>query len=149
MSVGFLAMLSGWPCVYSEELRQPQAIELAETFILENGYTDAPREEIKERLDFESLEWMVDRQQLLQQRFDSLRREAIGIRPRRRGGPGWSVAFAFVHHGAHRCRVVTMNPDGTQIRIEHVDGLTLGFLGFGNESVHGFIIKVQRERADL
>ena len=130
----FLLILPSSICV-AGELSKSDAIEIAEKFILENGYTDAPSNQIKEDLDYESIEWANDQNELLNQRFNQLKSSAIGIKKGRKGGePGWSVAFDIVDAKSNNnCRVVTMNLDGTDIRVEHVDGKRPAFIGFDIE----------------
>ena len=71
---------------------------------------------------------------MLGQRHNTLRPKAIGAKRGRRGDKdGWSIAFDYataVRGGRDSCRVVTMNSDGSNIRIEHVDGIRSYFAGF-------------------
>ena len=121
---------------WSASLSKEEAIQTAERFVLENGYTNAPREKVKEQLDHESIEMIVEgkeaREQLLVARVDTLKPKAIGIRKGRKGGSdGWSVAFEYTNSSLNNtCRVVTMNSDGTSMRVEHVDGILSFFKGF-------------------
>ena len=121
---------------WSASLSKEEAIQTAERFVLENGYTNAPRETVKAQLDHESIEMIVEgkeaREQLLAARVDTLKPKAIGIRRGRKGGSdGWSVAFEYTNQSLNdTCRVVTMNLDGTKIRVEHVDGILSFFKGF-------------------
>jgi len=116
----------------AESLTKDQAIALAERFVLENGYTNAPNSKIKRDLDFESIEWAGSREQLLQLRFNTLMPKAIGIkRINLRFPDGWSVAFDYTDPtSSHSCRVVTMKSDGTEMRVEHQDGIRSHFMGF-------------------
>src|SRR5438093_13077763 len=41
-------------------LSKEEAIQTAERFVLENGYTNAPREKVKAQLDHESIEMIVE-----------------------------------------------------------------------------------------
>lgn len=117
---------------YAEEITKRQAIETAELFILQNGYTDAPPDQIKDNLDYETIELQYNREDMLKFRFNTLKRKAIGVKRGRKGSnPGWSVAFDYVEERTPNvCRVVTMNPDGSEIRVEHVDGIRSYFIGF-------------------
>ena len=121
---------------WSGSLSKEEAIQIAERFVLENGYTNAPREKVKVQLDHESIEVIVEgkeaREQLLAARVDTLKPKAIGTRRGRKGGSdGWSVAFEYTHPSLNdTCRVVTMDLDGTNIRVEHVDGILSFFKGF-------------------
>jgi len=115
-------------------LSQQAAIALAEKFVLENGYTSAGPDRIKRELDPESIEWTEDRAETLRDRHDTLQPRAIGARSGRRGGAGgWSIAFDYtarIEGARDACRVVTMDADGTNIRVEHVDGMRQAFAGF-------------------
>lgn len=114
------------------DLTKEQSVVLAEKFILENGYTDAPAGALKETLDNESIEWVASRDGLLKERFNSLGKKAIGAKSGRKNqNKGWSVAFDYVNTQYQAsCRVVTMNLDGSDIRLEHVDGSREFFAGF-------------------
>jgi len=118
----------------SEPLSQAAAVEAAERFVVQNGYTDAPVTQAKERLEHESIEWSNDRAKLLSARFNSLKAKAIGLRHGRKGSPhGWSVAFDYKVPTTGEeavCRVVTMAEDGSEPRMEHVDGFRSYFSGF-------------------
>lgn len=124
-----------WPASLSKE----EAIQTAERFVLENGYTNAPREQVKAQLDHESIELIGEgkdtREKLLAQRVDTLKPKAIGIRKGRKGGrDGWSVAFEYREPSLNdTCRVVTMNLDGTDMQVEHVDGILSRFKGYDIE----------------
>lgn len=134
----FLALLTPCESALGQVLSQKAAVALAERFVVRNGYTDAPPDQVKHDLDFESIEFAENREAMLRQRRNTLRPRAIGVRRGRRSSKsGWSVAFDFVESiDANRgsCRVVTMDSDGSNIRIEHVDGLRKFFVGF-NEPV--------------
>lgn len=107
---------------------------LAEQFVAENGYTRAKPDRIKQRLDFEPIERAESRSEMLLQRHNTLQPKAIGAKVGRKGSSvGWSIAFAYssqVRGGQDSCRVVTMNADGSDIRVEHVDGVRAHFAGF-------------------
>jgi hypothetical protein len=118
------------------DLSKDMAILRAEAFIAENGYTDSPPAQIKKVLDLESTEWANKSDEIQRQRFNTLNRHAIGIRRSRRGeSDGWSIAFDYTNSSVTRenCRVVTMNPDGTSIRVEHQDGIRKFFAGFDSK----------------
>jgi hypothetical protein len=118
----------------SESISRGAAVEAAERFVVQNGYTDASATQVKERLDPESLERSMDRAKLLSARFNTLKPKAIGLRHARRGRPqGWSVAFDYMDPPTKDvavCRVVTMAEDGSEARMEHVDGFRSYFSGF-------------------
>lgn len=96
-----------------------------------NGYTDVNESELKEKLDYESIERISSRDQLLKLRFNTLKPKAIGARG---GEKAWSVGFDYMvaaTSGDRRvCRVVTMKGDGAEIRMEHKDGFRDAFEGF-------------------
>ncbi|WP_431475565.1 hypothetical protein [Massilia eburnea] len=117
----------------SENLTMESAVKIAEKFVAENGYTNLPASSVKQVLNSESVEWASERQKQLEQRFNTLLPSAIGAKTGRKGNKaGWSVAFDYASTpgtlGA--CRVVTMASDGTDIRVEHVDGVRKYFVGF-------------------
>lgn len=115
----------------SHNLSKEEAIRIGERFVLENGYTSAPPELIKQQLDHESIEWQGDRKEMLQHRYNSLKPKAIGAKRGRKGETaGWSVAFDRVAGDSSSpatCRVVTMDDDGSNMRMEHVDGVRNAF----------------------
>ena len=115
-------------------LSKQEAIRTAEVFVSENGYTDASSSAIKEELDYESIEWSHNRDELLKSRFNTLSGKAIGVK---QGAPGngsaWSVAFDYVGDHNDVCRVVTMLDDGSGIKIQHQDGIRSYFVGFDVE----------------
>ena len=123
--------------VYANDLTKNEAIKMAELFILQNGYTNAPANEIKKELNIETIEFANDREDLLQHRFNTLKRKAIGIRKGRKSEEvaGWSVAFDYVDaKSKDHCRVVTMDPDGSNMGVEHVMGIRSYFVGFDIEN---------------
>ena len=128
----FLLIILFSAVAYAGEITKKKAIETAEVFILQNGYTDAPFDKIKDNLDFESIEFHRNREDMLKFRFNTLKRKAIGVKRVQKGDrTRWSVAFDYVEEDTPDiCRVVTMNPDGSGIRVEHVDGIRSYFVGF-------------------
>ncbi len=134
VTVGIALILVASQPVLAQVLSKESVVELAEKFIAENGYTDLPRESAKASLDRESLEWTSDRESMLQQRANTLKPKAIGAKKGRRGNKsGWSVAFDYAASSPtnpETCRVVTMNEDGSDTRVEHVDGIRRVFVGF-------------------
>ncbi|MBU8978253.1 hypothetical protein JI752_019065 [Lysobacter sp. MMG2] len=118
-----------------EALTQRAAVALAEQFVAESGYTGLPPEQItKTPLYLEPFEPSGTRRQVLQQRHNTLQPKAIGARVGRRGGQtGWSVAFAYTSSSLGKgdsCRVVTMDEDGANMRIERDQGDRSYFAGF-------------------
>jgi hypothetical protein len=119
---------------WAQSISQEAAVALAEKFIAENGYTKSAPDQIKQQLVFESIERAHTRNEMLRHRYNTLQPKAIGVKKGRKGSnEGWSVAFdhaAASRGGQDTCRVVTMNADGSDIRIEHVDGFRKAFAGF-------------------
>ena len=69
----------------------PEAVLLAEEFVRNNGYTNAPALP-PEKLILESIERVPSRQELEEARHDSLQPKAYGYGPQ---GRGWIVMFCF------------------------------------------------------
>ncbi|HEY6185266.1 MAG TPA: hypothetical protein VIW67_23710 [Terriglobales bacterium] len=97
---------------------------MAEAFIAQNGYTDLRAD--KSKLAHETIEWTSNIDDMLKQRHDTLARKAYGIVHGRKGGaPGWTVVFRYSHPASKQerriGRAVTMNLDGSGLRVEHVD----------------------------
>ena len=81
------------PIEGAEDLFGEEVVALAERFVLENGYTDAPQSELKAQLDLESIELSDRRADLLESRWNSLRPDAMGIKAT---DVGWGVGFYYV-----------------------------------------------------
>jgi len=102
------------------------AVARAEEFIRVNGYTKAPLSPLHE-LTPESLEfWGPD--EMATHRHDSLQPQAYGYAKGRRGpngATGWTVVFCPTRSDGDEKRAtgraVTMNEDGANMRVEHVD----------------------------
>ena len=107
------------------EIDGPAAVAIAETFVRENGYTEAPALPPK-RLTPESLEF-EPREKWAQQRHNSLVGQAAGYLAGRRGGAkGWTVTFCYarpktVKEPRPTGRAVTMDLTGSALQIEHVE----------------------------
>lgn len=102
------------------ELTEAQAIEFAEKFIAQNGYTDLPSD--KENLAYESIEWESDVDEMLKTRHNTLERKAFGISRGRKGNSvGWTVVFKYKGSKSKNGRAVTMGLDGSKARVEHVE----------------------------
>ena len=110
---------------YAQEktLNEAEAIRLAEQFIAQNGYTDLPPD--KNTLAYESIEWESNIDEMLRQRRNSLEPKAYGVVRGRKNAPGWTVVFRYKHLATPQTRrngrAVTMNLDGSKMRVEHVD----------------------------
>jgi hypothetical protein len=136
--LAFVMVLAlGNVAVAGPPLSQDEAVALAEQFVTDNGYTDLPPNLAKVKLEFindmaarsrkESLAAIVRR------RHGELERHAWQVLSGRRHARGWTIVFRFpttAHGGftlsediesSNRGRAVTMDPDGGNIRMEHVD----------------------------
>jgi len=75
-----------------------------------------------------------ERHRILDMRFNSPQPKAIGAGPDDYDGlDHWSVAFDFVKSQWRKeaiCRAVTMDLDGSHIRVEHKDGFRKYFAVF-------------------
>jgi hypothetical protein len=106
------------------DLSEAEAVQFAEQFITQNGYTDQQPD--KTKLAYERIEWESNLDEMLKQRHDTLERRAYGVRRERKNGfPGWTVVFRYKHPTNRRerriGRAVTLNLDGSDARVEHVD----------------------------
>lgn len=131
--VGFFTACACFSAHAAERITVQAAVKVAEEFVANNGYTNAPASDVKSLLDKERIEWTADRRDQMRQRFNTLSPKAIGAKPGRRGSTdGWSVAFDYApgKGSAETCRVVTMDGAGSDIQVEHVDGIRNYFLGF-------------------
>jgi hypothetical protein len=125
--------LACFPVHATDKLTMEAAVRIAEKHVADNGYTNRTEWSVKAVLDDESLELGSSRDDQLAQRFNTLMPNAIGARPgRKKGEAGWSVAFDPVvkSEGRDVCRIVTMTPQGFDVRMEHIDGLRNRFIGF-------------------
>ncbi len=123
------------PCSFTrtdkKKLKASEAIQLAECFIIQNGYTDLPPIEDKSKLTPESVYPGTD-DLGMQMRHDSLERRAYGFMQDERDGD-WSVIFRYkresdeIAHDEGRtyrvARAVVMDAYGRQIRVMHQDFL--------------------------
>lgn len=98
-------------------IAEDEAIRRAEAFVVANGYTDRPHAPLSQ-IAWEPLEFETDKERLLLRRARTLRAAAYGVSPGRKdGSPGFTVFFSQTHATSNG-RVVTMNPDGSGIRME-------------------------------
>lgn len=105
-------------------LNEAEAIKWAEQFIAQNGYTDLPPN--KTKIAYETIEWESNVKEMLKQRHDTLQRRAYGtVRGRKTSSTGWTVVFRYKHPADREerrlGRAVTMNLNGSNTRVEHVD----------------------------
>jgi hypothetical protein len=81
-----------------KEISEPEAIRLAEEFIIDNGYTDLPPSEDKSKLKCESVNCGLDEWWMKNIRHNSLLRKAYGVwanDPKKRGKGSWMVVFRY------------------------------------------------------
>ena len=119
-------------------LTEAEATRLAEQFVAENGYTDLPAMKDKARLSYEGID-SSDPDVRLQERFNTLERKAYAVR----GGNTinhWTILFRYnannekyrriipdyEQHVKKEGRAVTMNADGSGIRMQHQNALFEG-----------------------
>jgi hypothetical protein len=121
-----ISLLALCVAAYSQkrQLTQAEAVALAEQFIAQNGYTDLAPD--KTKLSYETIEWESNVDRMLKERHGTLERRAYGsVRGRKGGSAGWTVVFRYTHPIDRRARssgrAVTMNLDGSEPRLEHVD----------------------------
>jgi hypothetical protein len=113
------------PASTGPSISADQAVDRAQQFVRDNGYTDAPSLP-PEDLTPESIEWDT-RERWSISRRGSLVGSAYGYLVGRRGGAsGWTVIFCYSRPEEEDMkkrpvgRAVTMNVDGSQPRVEHV-----------------------------
>jgi hypothetical protein len=107
-------------------LDEQTAIQVAEKFIADNGYTDLPPMRDTSQLAYESIEWESNATRILQLRQNTLERKAFSLSKNKRG---WTIGFRHKGgtEGVGRVvmeelgRAVTMQLDGGNMRVEHVE----------------------------
>ncbi len=120
--IGTLKCAKGEAIKQAAAITQEDAIRLAQEFIAVNGYTDLPRSKDKSRLSFELLDnFSGNLDQALASRQDTLERKAYGIVRERKSKSGWTIVFRYRNGNPENGRAVTMDLDGSNIRIEHKD----------------------------
>jgi hypothetical protein len=107
----------------TKKISGDEAIKIAENFIIENGYTDLPAITEEKKVVFESIEWTSDVKEILKGRHNSLQKKAYGFRKgRKNSDKGFTVVFQYVSKTTRKTgRAVTMDLDGKNIRVEHVE----------------------------
>ena len=114
------------------QLTEAEAIRLAEKFVADNGYTDLPLTKEKTKLSYESID-SADAGERLTDRYATLERKAYAVGRRNVSNNGWTIAFRYnanneryrriipdyEQHTKNTGRAVTMNADGSSIRIQH------------------------------
>jgi len=123
-TVSLVFLLATVAHAQKRRLTEAQAIKLAEHFIAQNGYTDLQPDQT--RLAYETIEWEPNVDEMLKERHDTLQRRAYGVvRGTKAGADGWTVVLRYKHpadRGERSLgRAVTMNLDGRDARVEHVD----------------------------
>lgn len=125
------------PLVAVPKIPQQEAVSIAETFVINNGYTDVMPAKTGQ-ISVEGID-SSDSSRRLSDRFNTLRRHACGtigrnIWSRREG---WTVVFCFNKENFEKLQVypklapmlethgrpVVMEPDGSGIRVLHEDVL--------------------------
>ena len=100
-----------------------QAVQIAERFVRDNGYTDYVPENIR-RLEPERLEFSASPREWYQQRHASLQPQAVGYRKGGRNDPeGWTIGFALVEGRGRKPDVgrgVSMDARGHSVTMEHM-----------------------------
>jgi hypothetical protein len=110
-----------------------EAIDIAEYFIAQNGYTNAPPMADKSNLKLESLEYSSDPDEILAHRHNTLESKAYEV-IRHRDNTGWTIVFRFSGTnemynrlaGANEARykdgrAVVMDQYGREVHVEHQD----------------------------
>ena len=116
-----------------KKLTPSEAVQRAECFIIQNGYTDLPPLEDKSRLTPESV-WPGTDDFGMGKRRDSLERRAFGYWRGARERDDWVILFRmkfkqeaarlihnYQEYIAKNGRAVTMDAYGNHVRVEHAD----------------------------
>ena len=112
--------------VRETEITEKQAIELAENFIKVNGYTKFPADTSNVSFEF-IYDHGQDIRSVLKKRHNTLHPDAFFIT---KDGEGWEVGFISTRVNLKKadslqiqddpdCRAVTMNLQGTELRMAH------------------------------
>jgi hypothetical protein len=106
-----------------------EAVRLAEFFVIANGYTSLPPMEDKSKLSYESWRDSPPAEEALKRRHDTIESKAYGVMYEEKYG--WSVVFRynlrneelkdFLPELKNVGRVVRMNSNGGNMRVEHQD----------------------------
>ena len=125
LAVSLLVLLLACDVVAQSKkvLNQKLAVELAENFVSQHGYTDKPASGDTRRLYLERGERIADIQNILAARSDSIMsRAVIALIKEVDGQSVWSVQFLFVKQKIDReydfGREVRMSLDGSRIWME-------------------------------
>ena len=110
-----------------------EAVRLAECFVVANGYTALPPMEDKSKLSYESWRDSPPAEEALERRHDTIESKPYGVMYKEKYG--WSVVFRYnlrneefkgfdpelLEHFKSVGRAVTMDSNGGNMRVEHVD----------------------------
>ena len=107
------------------KLTKEEIISLAEEFIKNNGYTNHKVNQDFE-LTYESLEFYSDKEEMLKNRFNTLKPKAIGAKL---NNGQWTIGFEYTDRikekypdsGKKTGRAVTMDVNGNNVKIQHED----------------------------
>ena len=113
-----LAAYAAWGFWYPMPVSEAEAIQLAERFIAQNGYTDLPVPE-DTKLTLEPIEFASSRSERLEFRHATLERRALGAY---RIHGGWTVTFRYNGYTlTDGKRGVWVDDSRKRIRIFHQD----------------------------
>jgi len=105
------------------KITERQAVDLAESFVVQQGYTDLPAD--KGKAVRESFERGADTDSILRSRRNTLERKAFGIRAPADDSKsaGWLVIFKYRKHTGTGStgRAVAMDGHGKGLRLIHQD----------------------------
>lgn len=122
------------PAQVKKQISEAAAIRLAEQFVADNGYTDSPPVEDKSNLSAEGID-PADPDARLKVRFNTLAPKAYAVGRGKVEKYGWTIVFRYNADNEHYRRAipnyrrhikqvgraVTMNADGSHIRMQHQD----------------------------
>lgn len=98
-------------------ISQAQAIQLAESFLITQGYTDQPTDIQLENVAFEPGEFASSIEKVLETRKDLLKLPAYGARQYGEFNK-WAVAFEYINYVNNIGRGVSMDSLGNNIRLD-------------------------------
>lgn len=102
-----------------EKISEEAAVKIAEKFVVVNGYTAKPAD--KNKVAREDVERSYNIWNILDDRRNTLKAKAYGIiNGKRDGTDGWTIVFKLTGGGAGRGRAVSMDLNGTDVRMEKV-----------------------------
>ena len=115
-----LALLSSTNVLALNSISCNDAIQTAEKFVKEQGYTDVPVSITHDEIVFESLEWGGNPDEILAKRKGTLNSKARGAYDDKKK---WVVFFSYKDPsiGASRGRAVRLEKNGKDAIVEHQD----------------------------